>query len=226
MARLGRVFGDRILVRKLERPEKIRGILIPASCMKEKTREQQVWYGIIEKFGWDSKYGEAYGLKEGDIVGINDIGISNASFIGDDNQEHFWVMEEFLACKDLGRVRLHRLDKKYEGEGCGLLPLGQYSVIAPIPEEEKRGGVFIPQTKQEPSLLGNVLAVSAGELNGREIKPLNVKPDTEVLFGKYSALTAKFNDEKLLLIKEEDIIGEFEKVDAAIATGQEVAHAR
>lgn len=223
MSRLDRIFGDRILVRKLDRPEKMRGIIVPVSCMKTRPKEQELWYGIIERFGLDSRYGDAYGLKEGDIVGINDLGVSNASFIGDDEQEHFWIMEEFLTVKDDGRVVAFRNDEKYEG--VGLTPLGAYSVIKPYAEEEKRGGIHIPHTSQQESLLGRVVAVSKGEVKSGELHPLNVRMDTEVLFGKYSGIKAEFGNDKFLLIKEEDLISELSPEDKTISTGQELAHA-
>lgn len=217
MSRLDRVFGDRILVRKLSRPEKMRGILVPASYLKEKTKQQSVWFAVIEKFGLDSRYGEAYGLKEGDIVGISDIGTSNASFEGDDGQEHFWVMEEFLVLKDEGRIKAYLDDAAFSG--VGLIPLGAYSVVKAHPaEEEAKNGVILPHTGDNPQLTGLVVSVSSGEVKSGELVPLRVRKETEVLFGKYSGLLAKFNADEYLLIKEEDLIAELSPV-------LEVAHA-
>lgn len=225
MSRIGRVFGDRILLRKLDRPEKTKGILVPLSYIKNKPKEQELWYGVIEAFGLDSRYQDAYGLKIGDIVGINDIGISNASFIGDDEQEHYWVMEEFLVAKDEGRVVAFRNDQLYEG--VGLTPLGAYSIVEAYPEEEKRGGVHIPHTSQDGSLIGRVLDVSQGEVRSGELKPLHVRNYSDVLFGKYSGLHARLGKD-YLLIKEEDLIAEivpYDKIETGISTGQELAHA-
>lgn len=223
MSRIARVFGDRILLRKLDRPEKIGKILVPVSYMKTRPKEQEIWFGVIEAFGLDSRYGEAYGLKVGDIVGVNDLGISNASFIGDDEQEHYWVMEEFLTVKDEGRIIAFR-QSQTSYEGVGMTPLGAYCVIQPNPEEEKRGGIHIPHASQEGSLLGKVLAVSAGEVKAGELKTLNVNKDSEVLYGQYSGLKAKFGKEEFFLIKEEDIIAEIEPSKETIATRQELAH--
>lgn len=211
---INRIFGDRILVRRLERPEKIGNLLIPASFANEKRKEQTIWYGVIEKFGLDSRYGDAYGLKEGDIVGISDVANSNASFDGEDGHEHFWIMEEFVVLRDEGRVKSFHSNERYDG--LGIVPIGPYSLVRPYPEEEKRGSILLPKANE--NLTGKVLAVSVGEVKDGEIKPLNVSLDSDVLFGKYSGLYAKFQSETFLLIKEEDLIAEFE-------TAREIAHA-
>lgn len=209
MSRLGRVFGDRVLVRRLGRPEKMRGLLVPASHLKDKQKEQQMWYGVIEKFGLDCRYKEAYDLQEGDIVGLNDIGLSNAYFIGDDEQEHYWVMEEFLVCKDAGRISAYREDRRWDSTQAGVIPLGGYSVVRPNAEEDKRNGVFLPAQSVSDSVVGRVMATSVGLLRDSHLVPLNVIPSSDVLYGKYSGISASFHDEKLVFIKEEDMIAEF-----------------
>lgn len=218
LARLGRVFGDRILIRLLPRPEKTRGFFVPASYAKEKAKEQQIWWGVIEDFGLDSRYGDAYGLKKGDMVGVHDLGASNASFIGDDNQEHFWVMEEFVVAKDDGRALAFREDRPWDNEKPGIIPLGAYALVSPHPVEEKRGSIHIPDSAKEGQLSGRVLAVSAGTVRDGELSPLNVKADTDVLFGQYSGSVARLGKDEFLLVKEEDLIAEM------LPTG-ELAHA-
>lgn len=215
MSRLSKVFGDRILVRKLMRPESVKGIYIPASYAKANVKQQSVWFGVIEKFGLDSRYGDAYGLKEGDTIGISDIGTSNASFEGDDGHEHFWVMEEFVVFLDAGRVAAFMRDEKFEG--LGISPVGPYALIRPYPEQEKKGGVIIPQG-DNPQLTGVVLAVSAGAVVGGELVQLRATVNSDVLFGKFSGLSARFGTDEYLLAKEEDLIAE-------MAPAQELAHA-
>jgi co-chaperonin GroES (HSP10) len=210
-----RVFGDRILVKRLERPEKMGGLLIPQSYANEKRKEQSVWFGVIESFGLDSRYGEAYGLKEGDIIGISDVGSSNASFEGTDDHEHFWVMEEFIVLRDDGRVEAFRDDKHFDY--LGLTPIGPYSIIKPSPDETKVGGVLLPKDKE--NLTGEVLAVSIGEVKNGELAALRVVSGSRVLFGRYSGLYARFRQETFLLIKEEDLIAELET-----AKEKELAH--
>lgn len=210
---INRVFGDRILVRRLERPEKIGKLLVPASYLKDKRKEQTIWFAVIEKFGLDSRYGDAYNLKEGDIIGISDIGNSNASFEGEDGNEYFWVMEEFIVLKDTGRIKEYFRNVPWnirmEFGDIGFVPMGPYSVIKPNPEEEKVGRIILP--KSQENLTGKVLSVSEGEVKNGEICPIRVNINSDVLFGKYSGLNLNFKDDKYLLIKEEDLIAEFNK---------------
>ena len=211
---INKVFGDRVLVRRLERPDKMGGLLVPASYANEKRKEQTIWYGVIEKFGLDSRYADAYGLREGDIIGISDVGNSNASFEGNDGSEHFWIMEEFIVLRDDGRIKAFRNDESFDG--IGITPIGPYSLIAPYPDEDKVGGVILPKANE--NLTGKVLSVSIGEVKNGELRSLRVDVNRDVLFGRYSGLYAKFRQDTYLLIKEEDIIAEFEQA-------KEMAHA-
>ncbi len=215
ISRLGRVFGDRILVKKLERPDKLGSIYVPANYSKDPAKQQDLWWGVIEKFGLDSRFGEAYGLKEGDIIGMDPIGGQSASFDGDDGNVHCWVAEEFVVCKDMGLVIAYRNGEKYfspdSGNSVGgLRPLAFYSVVKPHPIEEKRGALHIPDTAKKEALTGKVLCVSDGYLVGGDLSPLRVTQNSEVLFGKYSGWKATLGDTVLVLVREEDLIAEIE----------------
>jgi chaperonin GroES len=211
MERVGRVFGDRVLVRRLERPEKVGRFYIPDAYVKDKQKDQELWFGVIEKFGLDSRYSSAYDLHEGDIVGIDNMGSHSAGFEGDDRAMHVWVAEEFLVVKSLGRVEAFREGK--ECEGVGLKPIGPYAIVEPHPEETKRGGIVLPLSAQVPSRTGKVLDVSVGEdKGGSRLRPLNINTGSDVIYGRFSGSTAKFGDKVFLLVKEEDCIAELEPV--------------
>lgn len=215
MSRVGKVFGDRILVRRLQRPEKIGGILIPANYMKNTPAENEVWWGVVEAFGLDSRYGEAYRIKVGDVVGLESLATNNQAFDGDDGEVHAWIMEEFVACKDDGRQAAFREGKEFKAKRNGLIPVGPYSLVKPHPEEQKRNGITLPQNTKQAIRTGEVLDVSAGQLRGSDLVPMYAKKGTEVIVGKYSGSWAKFGEDKLLLVKDEDIIAELQPAHEA-----------
>jgi chaperonin GroES len=82
-------------------------------------------------------------------------------------------------------------------------------VIVKRKEEEHTspGGIVIPDTAAEKPIRGTVIAVGDGKIldNGR-IRALDVKAGDEVLFGKYSGTEVKVGSEKLLVMREEDIL--------------------
>jgi len=89
-----------------------------------------------------------------------------------------------------------------------LKPLNDRILIKPLKEDEKTSsGIFIPQTAEEKSDKGEVIAVGPGKLlkNG-ERAAVSVKPGDKVLFKKYSSEEIKINKEEYLIVAEEDIL--------------------
>jgi len=89
-----------------------------------------------------------------------------------------------------------------------LTPLFDRVIVKPIDQAETvKGGIIIPDTAKEKPQQGEVIAVGPGRRNdkGEHIKP-DVKKGDKVLFGKYAATEYTINDEKLFVMKEEDII--------------------
>jgi len=88
-------------------------------------------------------------------------------------------------------------------------PLHDRVVVRRIGAEEKtKGGIIIPDTAQEKPQEGEVIAVGPGgrDESGKLI-PIDVKPGSRVLFGKWSGTEVKLDGEELLIMKESDIIG-------------------
>lgn len=195
------LLGDRILVRPLKAPER-RGVLfLPSTTVKGK--QSEIWFGEIEALGRDALYPDAYGLKVGDVVGVEALGRQCETLAGEDGDEHCWVAEEFLAVKDLGRY-----EKFCKGDGPmvgGLEPLGSYVLVRPDAEEEKRGGIHIPHSSRELQKLGTVLAVSIGEVRGGQLDGIHIDVGSQVLYGRYSGSFVKL-EEELILMKQEDVI--------------------
>lgn len=209
------LLGDRLLIRPLAGPEKRGRILVPISGVK-KPEQADIWWGEIEALGRDARFPDAYGLKIGDVVGVESLGRQCETLAGDDGEAHCWVAEEFLAARDTGRVAAFRANETWRRQDVGISPLGAYVLVRPEPEEEARGGIHLPHSAREPQKVGAVLAVSAGEVVGDALAPLHVEPDTRVLYGRYSGAFVKV-DEELLLMKQENVIAELELV-------AEVAH--
>ncbi|AFL72765.1 co-chaperone GroES [Thiocystis violascens] len=90
-----------------------------------------------------------------------------------------------------------------------LRPLHDRVVVRRSEEERtSAGGILIPDSAAEKPIQGEVIAVGNGKLldNG-SVRPLDVKVGDRVLFGKYSGTEVKLADEKLLVMREDDIMG-------------------
>lgn len=93
-----------------------------------------------------------------------------------------------------------------------IRPLHDRVVIRRLEEETTtKGGILLPDTATEKPSRGKVLAVGPGKLldNG-EVRPVDVKTDDEVLFGKYAGTEVKVDDEDLIVMREDDIMGVIE----------------
>ena len=98
-------------------------------------------------------------------------------------------------------------------------PLHDRVVVRRITAEEKTaGGIIIPATAREKPQEGEVIAVGAGARNEQgQIVALDVKTGDRVLFGKWSGTEVKLDGDKLLIMKESDILGVVEGTAAAKA---------
>ena len=88
-------------------------------------------------------------------------------------------------------------------------PLHDRVVVRRINAEEKtKGGIIIPDTAQEKPQEGEIIAVGpGGRDDSGKLIPIDVKPGSRVLFGKWSGTEVKLDGEELLIMKESDIMG-------------------
>ena len=89
----------------------------------------------------------------------------------------------------------------------------QDRVIIKRMEEEKTsaGGIVIPDSAAEKPTKGEVIAVGNGKvLDSGEVRAIDLKVGDKVLFGKYSGTEVKVDDQELLVMREEDIMGVIE----------------
>ena len=90
-----------------------------------------------------------------------------------------------------------------------LRPLHDRVIVKRLEEErQSAGGIVIPDTAAEKPSMGEVVAVGPGKTseNGK-LQPMGVKVGDKVLFGKYSGQEFKMDNEDLLQMREDDIIG-------------------
>lgn len=82
-----------------------------------------------------------------------------------------------------------------------------------VPQEQRIGGIIIPDTAKEKPQEAEVIAVGSGRVNdeGKTIA-LDVKAGDHVLVGKYSGTEIKLNGEEYLILREDEILGVAEGV--------------
>jgi chaperonin GroES len=68
-----------------------------------------------------------------------------------------------------------------------LRPLHDRILVERLEEsEQKKGGIFIPDSAKEKPQRGTVVAVGSGKrLENGQVTPLDVKAGDQILFGKY-----------------------------------------
>lgn len=95
-----------------------------------------------------------------------------------------------------------------------MRPLRDRVLVERVEEQEQRvGGIIIPDTAKEKPQQGRVIAVGKGRVNDRgEVFPLDVKEGDMVLFGKYAGSEIKIDGREYLIIREEEVLGVLEGV--------------
>jgi chaperonin GroES len=78
-------------------------------------------------------------------------------------------------------------------------------------EETTASGIVLPDAAQEKPTKGTVLAVGPGKLadNGSRTA-VGVKVDEVVYYGKYSGTEVEVDGEKLVILRESDVLGVLE----------------
>jgi chaperonin GroES len=89
-----------------------------------------------------------------------------------------------------------------------LKPLGDRLVVKPLEGEDVTpSGLVLPETAKEKPQKGEVLSVGPGarDEDGKRIA-MDVKAKDKVLFAKYAGTEFKIDGEKVLILRESDIL--------------------
>jgi len=89
-----------------------------------------------------------------------------------------------------------------------LKPLGDRLVVKPIEQEETTAsGLVLPETAKEKPQQGKVVAIGPGKRDddGKRIE-MDVAVDDVVLYAKYAGTEIKISGDKLLILKESDVL--------------------
>ncbi|HEY5075504.1 MAG TPA: co-chaperone GroES [Pyrinomonadaceae bacterium] len=97
-----------------------------------------------------------------------------------------------------------------------IKPLHDRVIVRRIEEgEQVRGGIIIPDTAKEKPQEGEVVAVGEGKYREDGTRQtLDVRVGDRVLFGKYSGSEVKIENEELLIMREEEILGIIQRAAA------------
>ena len=88
-------------------------------------------------------------------------------------------------------------------------PLHDRVVVERLEAEEKTAsGIIIPDSAQEKPMQGKIIAAGSGARDETgKVRPLDVKANDVVLFGKWSGTEVKLGGKDLLIMNERAIMG-------------------
>lgn len=74
-------------------------------------------------------------------------------------------------------------------------------------EQMSAGGIIIPDTAQEKTQMGSVIAAGDGKLmNDGTVRALTVKPGQKVVFGKYAGTEIKVGNDEFVVLREDELL--------------------
>jgi chaperonin GroES len=91
-----------------------------------------------------------------------------------------------------------------------IRPLHDRVVVRRIENDENKiGGLYIPDSAKEKPQEGEVIAVGNGKINEKtgERTPLELKAGDKILFGKYSGSDIKLDGEEYMIMREDEVLG-------------------
>ena len=93
-----------------------------------------------------------------------------------------------------------------------IRPLHDRVIVKRVEEEKKTAaGIIIPDSATEKPIRGTVIAVGNGKiLDNGQARPVDLKVNDTVLFGKYSGTEVKIDGDEVLVMREENIMGVIE----------------
>jgi len=89
-----------------------------------------------------------------------------------------------------------------------IKPMNDRILVKPLEQQEERiGGIIIPDTAKEKPQEGEVVAVGPGKVmeNGQR-QPMSVVIGNKILYGKYSGTEIKYQNADYLIMREDDVL--------------------
>lgn len=89
-----------------------------------------------------------------------------------------------------------------------IKPLGNRVLIQRTKAQTTKGGILLPDSAQEKPKEGTVIAVGPGKTDeqGRQ-EAMQLKVGDRVLFSSYSGTEVKDENEEMLILSEDDVLG-------------------
>lgn len=102
-----------------------------------------------------------------------------------------------------------------------LKPLSNWTLIRPSAAIERTAaGIYIPEVAKERPVEGEVLAIgegrweeekdAKGKVKEKKFVKTSVAPGARVMYEKYAASKVEIDGEELVLVREENILGQYE----------------
>lgn len=89
-----------------------------------------------------------------------------------------------------------------------IKPLGNRVLIKRSKAQTTKGGILLPDSAQEKPKEGVVVAVGPGKCDEQGNKePMQLKVGDRVLFSSYSGTEVKGDEEEMLILSEDDVLG-------------------
>ena len=87
-------------------------------------------------------------------------------------------------------------------------PLHDRIIVKRIEEQEQKvGGIIIPDTAKEKPQQGKVIAVGKGKVkDDGTVIAMDVKEGDTILFGKYSGQEIKLDGDEFLIMREDEVL--------------------
>ena len=88
-----------------------------------------------------------------------------------------------------------------------LVPLGARVVLKKIiAEETTKSGIVLPGSEKEKPQMAEVVAVGPGGVVDGKTVTMEVQPGDQVVYAKYAGTEIEVEDEKYMIIKQDDIL--------------------
>ena len=90
-----------------------------------------------------------------------------------------------------------------------IQPLGDRVLVKPTETTEtKRGGIIIPDSAKDKPQEGVIVACGKGKVTeDGKVLPMDVKVGDKVLYEKYGGSEIRLNDEELMIMHQDSIVG-------------------